>query len=255
MDVNNISFSYDKNNLHLKNITTEIEKGKITTIIGPNGSGKSTLLNGLSRNLKMSEGNINLENSDIQSYSLKKLAKKLAVVHQQNTAPQDMTVERLVAYGRLPYKKMFKTDSVSDEKAVYKALEDTNLLEKRKQTIINLSGGEQQRVWIAMSLAQETPYLFLDEPTTFLDIYYQYEILDIIEKLNKEKKLTIVMVLHDLNQAIRYSDLLIVMNRGEVVTKGAPNEIISQSLIKDIYKVDVIIKTDEVVGMYTIPNR
>lgn len=253
MEINHVTYSHDKKTMHLKDVSSEIDHGKITTIIGPNGCGKSTLLGVLAKQYTPQEGSILLEGKALHTFGGKEFARKLAVVHQHNSAPSDMTVERLTSYGRLPYKAMFKSDPKKDSEAVEWALAKTNLLKKRKNSIMALSGGERQRVWIAMALAQQTPILFLDEPTTYLDIYYQYEILDLIKHLNKEEGLTIVMVLHDINQAIRYSDTIIAMKAGEVVIKGAPEEVITADLMKEVYHIDMIIKEDKETGIYTIP--
>lgn len=253
MDIKDITFSYDNKINRLHNIHGEIEKGKITTIIGPNGCGKSTLLGVMSHNYLPQQGQVILDGKSISSYKPKELAKKLAVVHQQNEAPSDMTVERLVGYGRLPHKNMFSNTTTEDEKAIEWALTCTDLHDKKAKTIDALSGGEKQRVWIAMSLAQSTPFLFLDEPTTYLDIYYQYEILELIKRLNKEHGLSIVMVLHDINQAIRYSDTIIAMKEGKIVVKGNPRNIITKKTIQDIYGIDVIVKEDDEAGQYIIP--
>ena len=164
-----------------------------------------------------------------------------------------LPVEKLTGYGRIPYKNLFSSTTAEDEQAVEWALECTNLTDKRKVPIDELSGGQMQRVWIAMALAQKTPFLFLDEPTTYLDIYYQYELLELIKSLNRTHGMSIVMVLHDINQAIRYSDTIIAMKNGEIVVKGAPSEVITAQTVKEIYGVDVVVKTDEQAGMYIVP--
>ncbi|THG92087.1 iron ABC transporter ATP-binding protein [Alkalihalobacillus alcalophilus ATCC 27647 = CGMCC 1.3604] len=253
MEINNVTFAYIKEKSQINNISAKVEKGKITTIIGPNGSGKSTFINIMSRNLNPLDGNILLDGKEIQTYSAREFARKLAVVHQQNEAPQDMTVEKLIAFGRVPHKRMFQSQRVEDEEAIDWAITCTNLQSKRKMTLNQLSGGERQRVWIAMSLAQKTPSLFLDEPTTHLDMYHQMEILELIKRLNKEHGMTIVMVLHDLNQAIRYSDHLIVLKDGQKMMEGEPAEIINSKSVRDIYGVKADVKNDEESGLYIVP--
>ncbi len=253
MEINSITYSYDGKRNHLDAVNGIIDLGKITTIIGPNGSGKSTLLGIMSNNYMPNEGEVILEGKNLHNFKPKELAKKIAVVHQQNTAPADMTVERLTSYGRLPYKSMFSSSATADDEAIEWALKLTNLVSKRDVPIDTLSGGERQRVWIAMTLAQSTPFLFLDEPTTYLDMYYQYDILELIKRLNKEYGLTIVMVLHDINQAIRYSDTIIAMKEGKIVKNGAPEHVITKETMKDVYGVDVLIKENERTGIYTIP--
>ena len=253
MDIKDVTFSYDKKSTILHGIDSSIETGKVTTIIGPNGCGKSTLLGVLSNHYHPQNGEVVLDGLALADFKPKELAKRLAVVHQQNNAPSDMTVEKLTAYGRIPYKNLFSSSTKEDEEAVEWALASTNLLDKRKSPIDQLSGGQMQRVWIAMALTQQTPYLFLDEPTTYLDIYYQYELLELIRSLNKEHAISIVMVLHDINQAIRYSDTIIAMKDGKISAKGAPADIITADSIKDIYGVEVIVKHDEQAGMYIVP--
>ena len=161
-------------------------------------------------------------------------------------------MEKLISFGRMPY-KIYSPQTDEDREAIERALVCTNLQSKRDKPIYALSGGERQRVWIAMTLAQNTPMLFLDEPTTYLDIYYQLEILELVKELNEVHGLTIVMVLHDINQAIRYSDHIIVMKDGEIITKGIPNDVITEEMVKAIYGVDVIVKQDEDTGLYMVP--
>lgn len=253
MEINSIQFAYDQTRPTLQSISSTIETGKVTTIIGPNGSGKSTLLGIMSKNINPHSGQVILDGKALGAYKAKELAKKLAVVHQHNIAPSDMTVETLTSYGRIPHRDLFSTDSEEDAKAIEWALTCTNLHDKRKKTLDSLSGGERQRVWIAMALAQRTPYLFLDEPTTYLDIYYQYEILELIKQINEEQSISVVMVLHDINQAIRYSDRIIAMKNGEIIAQGAPRDMITADTIKDIYGIDVIVKMDEQAGLYIVP--
>ncbi|EEK48693.1 Ferrichrome transport ATP-binding protein fhuC [Bacillus cereus ATCC 10876] len=207
----------------------------------------------MSRNHAPSSGEVILDGKAISEYKPKEFARKLAVVHQQNEAPADITVEKLISFGRMPYKNIFSPQTDEDREAIERALVCTNLQSKRDKPIYALSGGERQRVWIAMTLAQNTPMLFLDEPTTYLDIYYQLEILELVKELNEVHGLTIVMVLHDINQAIRYSDHIIVMKDGEIITKGNPNDVITEEMVKAIYGVDVIVKQDEDTGLYMVP--
>ncbi len=253
MEIKNITYSYNGRKNVLEEVNAGIELGKITTIIGPNGSGKSTLLGIMAKHYTPRKGNVLLDGKGLSAYKSKELAKKIAIVNQQNSAPNDLTVEKLVGYGRLPYKTIFSSDKDADKEAIEWVLSETNIQHKRHETIDQLSGGERQRVWIAMSLAQQTPFLFLDEPTTYLDIYYQYEILDLINRLNKEYEMTIVMVLHDINQAIRYSDKIIVMKNGTVFVHGDPDTIITVDLMKEVYGIDMMIKNEKDTGLYTIP--
>ncbi|MCM3741402.1 ABC transporter ATP-binding protein [Oceanobacillus luteolus] len=253
MEIKDITFAYQDNIKRLHNIAAEIAIGKITTILGPNGSGKSTLLGVLTNNLAPQQGSVILEGKTIDKYKPKELAKKLGVVHQQNSAPHDMTVEKLVYYGRLPHKKPFNQHGEEDDAKVKWALERVGLYERRHTPMDALSGGQQQRVWIAMALAQDTPYLFLDEPTSNLDIFYQYEIMELVKELCEEENLTIVMVLHDINQAIQYSHEIITMKDGEIIAHGVPEEIITVQLMQEVYNVNVVIKQDPELGMYMVP--
>lgn len=253
MEINQITYSYDQQVHHLNHINAKIELGKVTTIIGPNGSGKSTLLGIMANNYTPLKGQVILDGKDLKNFKSKELARNIAIVHQHNSAPKDMTVERLTSYGRLPYRSFLSSTLETDQEVVDWALEQTNLKAKRNKKISALSGGERQRVWIAMTLAQKTPYLFLDEPTTYLDIYHQYELLELIKRLNIEQNLTIVMVLHDINQAIKYSDKIFVMKDGKLAIQGTPKEVITKQTIKEIYGLDVSIREDEEAGLFTVP--
>ena len=253
MEIKDITFAYQDKVTRLHGIDTEIAIGKITTILGPNGSGKSTLLGVITNNLAPLKGSVILDGKAINQYKPKELAKKLGVVHQKNSAPRDMTVEKLVYYGRLPHKAPFSQHNEKDEEKVKWALERTGLFEKRNEPMYTLSGGQQQRVWIAMALAQDTPYLFLDEPTSNLDIFYQYEILELVKQLCEEEGLTIVMVLHDINQAIQYSHEIIALKNGRIIKHGEPENIVDEELMRELYGVNVVVKKDPELGMYIVP--
>src|SRR5690625_1432687 len=253
MEIKEITFSYDDKIRRLHHINASVKKGEITTIIGPNGCGKSTLLGVLTNNLMPEGGSVILDGKVLNKYKPKELAKQLGVVHQHNIAPADMTVEKLVFYGRLPYQKAFSPHTDEDEEIVNWALKHTGLEDKRHAEIATLSGGQQQRAWIAMALAQKSPYLFLDEPTSNLDIFYQYDILKLVKQLRDEQGLTIVMVLHDITQAIQFSDTVIAMKNGRIMKQGHPKEIMTEELIYEIYGVEVVVKQDEKLGMYIVP--
>ncbi|WP_010291012.1 ABC transporter ATP-binding protein [Kurthia massiliensis] len=255
MNIQDVTLSYDGTRNHLNDVSTTIPKGKITTIIGPNGSGKSTLLGVISRNYRPTTGHVTLEAKDIFDFKPKAFAKKLAIVYQHNTTPEQLTVEKLVAFGRVPHQHFMKRASVEDEEAIDWALSVTNLLEKRERPLTALSGGERQRVWIAMALAQQSDILCLDEPTTYLDIYYQLELLDLVKQLNATHGLTIVMVLHDMNQALRYSDNIIMMKSGEIVAEGAPQDVVTVESVYDVYQVQSRIYNDEQFGMMMMPVK
>ena len=234
MEVRNLSFSYGKNWV-LKDTSFQIEEGKITTIMGANGCGKSTLFNLMTRNLYPGKGNIFLRGKNIQNLALKEFARKVSIVHQYNSSADDITAERLVSFGRTPHMKLMQGRREEDERQIRWAMEVTNTEKYRDREISRLSGGQRQRVWIAMAHAQNTKILFLDEPTTYLDIRYQIEILKLVQKLNREYGITIIMVLHDINQAIHYSDRIIGLKDGHVAAEGAPDEMITPESIRELY--------------------
>lgn len=253
MEIKQVVVSHDGKARHLNEVSTVFPKGKVTTIIGPNGCGKSTLLSVMSRNKIPLKGNATLENRDLVDYKPKEFAKKFAIVYQQNDIPADLTVEKLVMYGRMPHNSLFKKKTAEDEEAVTWALQCTNLVGKRQNDLSALSGGERQRVWIAMALAQQSEILCLDEPTTYLDIYYQLELLELVKQLNEQYGLTIVMVLHDINQAIRYSDHVILMKAGKIIAEGLPRNVITKEVIKEVYGVNSVFHEDEKLGLYMMP--
>ncbi|AHI56695.1 ABC transporter ATP-binding protein [Listeria ivanovii] len=255
MEVKDVSFSYNSAEPTLKNVSFTIQKNKITTIVGPNGSGKSTLLEILARLLEPDTGEVLLEGKSIFEWKAKKFAQNVAIVHQNNILPSELTVKKLLYFGRLPYKNWRITRTKEDDLAVESALIQTELVEKADKLVESLSGGERQRVFVATALVQETPILLLDEPTTFLDMYYQLEILELIKRLNKDENLTIVMILHDLNQALAYSDQLIVMKDGAVVAKGESKELLTTELIAETYGVYANIVEDGNQGTYIVPKR
>lgn len=238
MKVKNVHFSYGKNKI-LNGVSFQIEEGKITTIMGANGCGKSTLFSLMTKNLYPVKGNIFLRGKNILNLNLKEFARKVAIVQQYNTASDDITVESLISFGRTPYKKMMQANSREDEEKIQWAIEVTGLTEYRNREVSRLSGGQRQRVWIAMALAQGTKTLFLDEPTTYLDIRYQIEILKLVKKLNQEYGITIVMVLHDINQAIAYSDRIIGLKDGRVLVEGAPEDVITEENIRELYGINL----------------
>ncbi len=241
--VKNLSFAYGRQQV-LKNLDLELHEGKITTLIGANGCGKSTLFNLMTKNLRPDEGEILLRDGDIAGMWLKDFAKEVSIVHQYNTAPVDLSVEKLVGYGRTPYHTMgLSPDPKEDEEKIRRALEITHTWKHRDKPVSELSGGQKQRVWIAMALAQDTKVLFLDEPTTYLDIRYQLQILKLIRQLNREFGITIVMVLHDINQSLYYSDEIIAMKDGRMIAHGLPEEILTSELVQEIYDVNLDIRS------------
>ncbi len=235
LSIENLSFSYGNQQV-LNQLSVRIKSGAITTLLGANGCGKTTLLQLMTKNLRPDSGRILLDGQDMESITLRKLARRAAIVHQKNAAPDDLTVERLVSYGRIPYCSIFR-NSMDEENQRYveRALALTRLSDLRDRRLGTLSGGQRQRAFIAMALAQNTSLLFLDEPTTFLDVRYQVEILRLIDRLNKEEGMTIVMVLHDINQALAYSDEVIGIRDGRVAVQGAPEEVINSASILALY--------------------
>ena len=245
-EIENLSFAYDKHEV-LNNLNLSFHEGIVTTMIGPNGCGKSTLLQLMTKNLKPAGGKILLQGEDIAQIRQKKFAQSVAVVHQYNTAPPDLTVEKLVSYGRIPYHKMgVPFDKAKDMERIEWALEITNTTKHKDKTVSQLSGGQKQRVWIAMALAQDAKVLLLDEPTTYLDIRYQLQILRLIRRLNEEYGFTIIMVLHDVNQSLYYSDEIVALKSGKCIAQGSPQQILTGELIQKVY--DVTLKVSDVDG-------
>lgn len=239
--VKGLSFAYGKQQV-LNGLDLQIHEGAITTLIGANGCGKTTLFNLMTKNLRPDKGEVFLNDKNIADLRLKDYAKRVAIVHQYNTAPADITVERLISYGRTPYHTMgLSPDVKEDEEKVKWAMEITNTLKYKDKAVSELSGGQKQRVWIAMALAQDTKVLFLDEPTTYLDIRYQLQILKLIRRLNREYGLTIIMVLHDINQSLYYSDEIVAMKDGKIIDHGLPQSIITSDLIQSVYDVNLSI--------------
>lgn len=255
LKVEGLNVGYDDKKI-LKDISFNVNAGEIVTIIGPNGSGKSTLIKTISRYLKPKSGSIYLDKVNINQINSKEIARNLAVLPQVKGVSSDISIEELVSYGRYPHIKFCKRMSKEDKDIVTWALEKTGLLEMKDRYVVTLSGGERQRAWIAMSLAQKPKILLLDEPTTFLDICYQLETLELVKELNKTLGITVVMVLHDLNQAARYSDKLLVINNGELWEYGEPCKVVSGELLKNIFKIDADIYEDKINNCpYFIPKK
>jgi iron complex transport system ATP-binding protein len=227
-------------------LTTDIPAGKVTTIIGPNGCGKSTFLRAIARLLKPKAGEVLLDGKAIRSMRTREVAKVLGMLPQSPTAPEGLTVADLVAKGRHPHQSWLRQWSRDDEAEVDAALRLTGMHVLADRPVDELSGGQRQRAWISMALAQETDVLLLDEPTTYLDLAHQVEVLDLIDKLHDDLGRTVVMVLHDLNLAARYSDHLIVMRDGVIVTSGPPDEVIDAALLHDVFGLDSHVVPDPV---------
>ena len=246
----NVSFSYQKGRDFIKDLSLEFEAGKITTVLGPNGSGKSTLLHMISTYLKPKSGKIYLNDMDLRKLKQKEIAKYISCVYQEHESPDDITVRDLVSFGRNIY-----TDKVENEKMIDFALEATGISEIQHKKVNDLSGGQRQRAFIAMSLAQNTDVLLLDEPTTYLDIYHQIEILEVVKSLNQKYGITIIMVLHDLNQAVNYSHNLVIMKDGKIVKTGSASRVIDEKTINDVYRVSGYIHREENDQIYFIPKK
>ncbi|MYW69574.1 ATP-binding cassette domain-containing protein [Streptomyces sp. SID8379] len=229
-----VTLGYDQRVIAEK-LSVEIPDNSFTVIVGPNACGKSTLLRALSRMLKPSTGRVLLDGSVIQSMPAKKVARTLGLLPQSSVAPDGITVGDLVARGRYPHQGLLRQWSPEDEKVVRESMESTGVAELADRYVDELSGGQRQRVWIAMALAQQTPLLLLDEPTTYLDIQHQIDVLDLCAELHEEQGRTLVAVLHDLNHAARYATHLIALRDGEVIAEGAPGDIVTAELVERLF--------------------
>jgi iron complex transport system ATP-binding protein len=225
-----------------------IPEGLITVFIGSNGCGKSTLLRSLARLLRPQLGTVVLDGTDIAKMPTKKVAQKLAILPQAPVAPEGLTVMQLVKQGRYPYQNWLNQWSEEDEKAVNYALEVTNMSEFSERMVDSLSGGQKQRAWIAMTLAQETDIILLDEPTTYLDMTHQIEILDLLYELNQSEQRTIVMVLHDLNLACRYADHIVAVHEKKIYKQGNPEEVVTPELVSTVFRLKCQITCDPICG-------
>ena len=219
----------------VRDLTLDLPDGLVTTVVGPNGCGKSTLLRTLARLLKPSGGKVRLDGEAIDAVSTREVSRRMALLPQSPVAPDGLLVRDLVGRGRHPHQRWFRQWSPDDEQVVEAALRMTDTWDLRDRALDELSGGQRQRAWIAMTLAQDTDLVLLDEPTTFLDLAHQVEVLDLVTRLNRERGRTVVMVLHDLNLAARYSDLVVVMKQGAVVLQGPPREVFTEALLEDVF--------------------
>jgi ABC-type cobalamin/Fe3+-siderophores transport system ATPase subunit len=245
LEAETITLGYDGRVIS-ENLSVQIPEGAFTVIVGPNACGKSTLLRALSRLLKPRNGSIVLDGRAIQSYKAKEVARKLGLLPQTSTAPDGISVADLVARGRYPHQSLIRQWSKTDEAAVVDAMAATNVTSLSGRQVDELSGGQRQRVWVAMALAQQTPTLLLDEPTTYLDIAHQIELLELFGRLNRENNQTLVAVLHDLNHACRYGTHLIAMKEGKVVAAGNPSEIVTAELVEEVFGLPCMIIPDPV---------
>jgi len=229
----------------INDVSLQFKKGEIVSIVGANGSGKSTVLRLLTKLIMPASGCVYLDGKRIDEMTQKAIAQKLTMLPQVHDHNLDLTVYDLVKHGRNPFRKWYEVVGAEDKEIIEFAISVTNLKELRYRPLQSLSGGERQRAWIAMSLAQTPDILLLDEPTTYLDIAHQLEVMELIRRLNEENGITIVMVLHDLNQAARYSHRLIAMKDGSLVCQGPPSEIFNPKFFKEVFGIDVNIYYDE----------
>ncbi|MER7702049.1 ABC transporter ATP-binding protein [Kitasatospora sp. NPDC097605] len=229
-------------------LSLRIPDGQVTVIVGPNACGKSTLLRALGRLLKPVRGAVLLDGEELARVPTKRIAQRIGLLPQSPSAPEGIAVADLVSRGRQPHQSWWQQWSAEDEAAVAEALERTSTAELAERGVDELSGGQRQRVWIAMALAQGTDILLLDEPTTFLDIAHQVEVLDLVRRLNVERGRTIVAVLHDLNQAARYADHLVAMRDGRIVAQGPPAEVVTAELVREVFGLESVVVPDPVTG-------
>lgn len=247
LEAKGLTLSYGDQYIFEK-LNLSVPVGKTTVLIGSNGCGKSTLLRSMARLLKPQGGIVELGGEDIAKLSTKEVAKKLAILPQGPTAPEGLTVLQLVKQGRYPYQSWLQQWSKEDEQSVKAALQATGMTEYAERPVDSLSGGQRQRAWIAMTLAQHTDIILLDEPTTYLDMAHQIEVLDLLYELNVREKRTIVMVLHDINLACRYADHIVAIRDGSVYAEGKPDEIIDSALIRAVFHLECNIMCDPLYG-------
>ncbi|MBL1420690.1 MAG: ABC transporter ATP-binding protein [Alphaproteobacteria bacterium] len=247
LNAHSVTLAYGKR-LIVNDLSVSIPDGKVTVIIGPNACGKSTLLRALARLLKPQAGEVTLDGVEIGKIPTRKVAKRLGLLPQTPIAPQGILVSDLVSRGRTPHQSAFQQWSEADEEAVLDAMQATQTLDLAGRRIEELSGGQRQRVWIAMALAQQTELLLLDEPTTFLDLPHQIEVLNLVRKLNRQQGRTIVVVLHDLNLACRYADHIVAMREGAIVEQGVPESVITVDVMLRVFGLKCDVITDHLSG-------
>jgi iron complex transport system ATP-binding protein len=247
LETRDLAVSYG-NQFIFQDLSLTIDRGKITVLIGSNGCGKSTLLRTMARLLKPQQGSVLLDGHCIASMPTKEVAKRMALLPQGPTAPEGLTVLQLVKQGRYPYQSWLQQWSKEDERCVRQSLETTGLTELAERTVDSLSGGQRQRAWIAMVLAQETDIVLLDEPTTYLDLTHQIEVLDLLYELNEREQRTIVMVLHDINLACRYAHHIVAIQDHKVFAQGAPEDIVTADMIQSVFQMKAQIIADPLFG-------
>lgn len=247
LQTENLVLAYDET-IIIEELDVEVPAGKITAVVGPNGCGKSTLLRSLARLMKPRGGAVYLDGEALFKRPTKEVAKKLGILPQNPEAPEGLTVRELAAQGRYPHQGWLSQWSKEDERAVGRALEITGVTEFADRSLDTLSGGQRQRAWISMALAQETGTLLLDEPTTFLDMAHQLEVLQLLDRLNREDERTILMVLHDLNNAARYAHHMVAISGGKVFAVGKPKDVVSAELLREVFSVEAEIVPDPRTG-------
>lgn len=244
LETKGLSAGYKGQNV-IRNIDLSFEKGKIYSIIGPNGCGKTTLMRTISRNLRPQSGKVLLEGEDIFRMNTKRVARHVAMLSQHNLATGDVTVGTLVSYGRFAHRQWWQSAGAEDSDMVAWALERTGMKDYADRKLTDLSGGERQRAWVAMSIAQKPEILLLDEPTTYLDIAHQLEIMELVSSLNREEGITIIMVIHDINHAARYSDEMVVINDHQICCQEDPWTLLQGNMLRDVFHVEADITRDQ----------
>lgn len=250
-----LDLAYDRARIIARDVSISVPDGRITALLGPNACGKSTLLRALARLLTPVSGAVYLDGEMIASLPTKEVATRLGLLPQAPSAPEGITVEDLVARGRFPHQKLFQQWRAEDAEAVEDALELTSTAALRDRPVDELSGGQRQRAWIAMALAQETDILLLDEPTTYLDLAHRIEVLDLLADLNEDRGRTIVMVLHELNEACRYAHEVVTMKDGEIRAVGAPGDVVTAELVEEVFGLECRVVPDPITGTPLVVPR
>ncbi|AJP03159.1 ABC transporter [Streptomyces cyaneogriseus subsp. noncyanogenus] len=250
-----LTLGYDDRTV-VRDLDLDIPDGEVTVIVGPNACGKSTTLRALGRLLRPQGGAVLLDGRALAELPTRQIARRIGLLPQTPVAPEAITVADLVARGRQPHQRWWRQWSDEDERAVTEAMERTDVAALAGRPVDELSGGQRQRVWIAMALAQETDLLLLDEPTTYLDIAHQVEVLDLVRELNHDKGRTVVTVLHDLNQAARYAGHLVAMKEGRIAAQGPPADVVTADLVREVFGLDCVVVPDPVTGgPLVVPGR
>lgn len=240
-----LTIGYSKGDPVIDGESLVVPPGEISALVGPNGSGKSTLLKGLADQLALDDGSVVLDGREIHQLGPKELARKLGLLSQENVSPGSISVEELVYHGRYPHRGFFDQVGEEDECAVRDAISLAGVDHLRDREVSSLSGGQKQLVWIAMVLAQDTDVLLLDEPTTFLDLHHQLEVMEIVETLREQREITVVLVLHDIEQAARHADFMVALKDGRIQARGAPEEVVTERLLAEVFEIDAEVETTD----------